>query len=274
VTIEGVDYASVDGNKPPDFAKARAAGLSFAIIRGAYTYEHSALADANLTRDRDAAQRAGLRVGTYLIVGYDPSGPSPEEQAQALIKAYGARRENEMPVALDAETNSLDHGKATGDARRAWLERAYDALRAYYGVVTTYTSANQWAENFGDADSRLGDGPLWVKVPYPWKAGQKPHPESCPAVGELPRPWRRPESPGAWIEQYQGDAKGSSGFSDTVDLNRFLPYVDDGRADARSQWVRARLAAANVAHVSELQHARSRVADSIVGPTTFCDLAR
>lgn len=271
---EGVDYASVDGNKPPDFVKARAAGLTFAIIRGAYTFKGSALTDSTLARDRDAAQAAGLRVGTYLIVGYEAAGPTPEQQAQALIAAYGARRDGELPPSLDAETNSSDHSAAVALNRRGWLERAYDVLHAYYGVVMTYTSSDQWIENFGDASSRLGDGPLWVKVPYPFKAGQPPHPEACPALGVLPRPWRSASSPGAWIEQYQGDAKNSAGFSATIDCNRFLPFVDDGRQDARQRWVRVQLAAANVTRVSELQRARGLVADSIVGPSSFCVLAR
>ncbi len=264
---EGVDYASVDGDKPPDFAAAHAAGLSFVIIRGAYTFG-APRPDLNLARDRDAAQRAGLRVGSYLILDYSPHGPTPEAQAHAFITAYGARRSGELPVALDAETNSLDHSASTGATRIAWLLRAYDALKACYGVVMTYTSENQWSENFGDVDCRLGDGPLWVKVPYPWNARNKPHPESCPPVGVLPRPWRRPGSPGAWIEQYQGDATGSTGFSSTVDLNRFLPYVDDGRPDARAPWVRSKAPVG----VKALQTVSPRVPDGIVGPTTFCDL--
>lgn len=269
MTIEGVDYASVDGNAPPDFALAKAHGLSFAIIRGAYTYGR-ALPDLHLARDRDAAQAAGLRVGSYLIVGY--GGISPEDQAHAFIAAYGDRRPNELPVALDAETNSNDHSVASDAARLAWLERAYDVLKARYGLVMTYTSLDQWTENFGDKDSRLGDGPLWIKMPYPWKEHNAPHPESCPAVGALPRPWRRTDSPGAWIEQYQGDAIGSPGFSATVDLNRFLPYIDDGRPDTRTPWMRKYLAARGMVYVTDLQKHGGRVADKVIGPNTFCDL--
>ena len=267
---EGRDYASIDKNDPPDCVAAHASGIRFVYLRGAFVEYGRPCADPTPARDRDAWAAAGVVVGGYVILSYDPSGPSPEDQIQKFIDTWGPRRSGELPPALDAETGSKDHSSATDAQRKEWLERAYDAMSAYYGFVTTYTSLDQWNTNFGGGPSRVGNGGGWIKIPYPWKEHNPPHPESCPPTpGTLPAPWDDPSSPGAWITQYQGDAVHSTGFSSTVDCDRWILYVDDGRADVRTPWVDGQLAKLGYASVEELQTARGLVADKVVGPATF-----
>ena len=282
----GCDYASVDGNNPPNFAAAYAWGIRFVLIRGAYTYNGRAYVDTTLARDRAPAHAAGMIVGAYLILSYDPSGPSPEMQAQTFIDAYGEVQAGELPVSIDAETNSNDHSASTDAQRLDWVQRAYDVLLAKYGIVMTYTSQNQWSENFGDGPSEIGDGPLWIKVPYPWNADQPPHPEDVPPIGTIPAPWRAAGSPGGFIEQIQGDAKGVPGFSSTGVLSNVFLYYKASATDPRTPWVVQQLVAAgelagpttDAALINNAirgyQAAQRLGVDGTIGPATFAPLAR
>lgn len=268
--MQGVDYGSVDENKVPDFVQAKAKGLTFVIIRGSYCVENSVIHDSNLARDRVAAHAAGLVVGSYVIVDYKLN---PEDQARAFISSFGSRQDHELPPWIDCETNSQIHDAKTVAQRIDWVQRVYDVLQRFYEVVGTYTSENQWGTNFGNMPSRLGNGPLWLKVPYPFKAKQPPHPEACPELGPIPAPWRSSSSPGVWIQQYQGDAKGAPGFTSTVDLNAWN-VTKPGDADALNPWIRTMCARANCTSVAEFQHVHGLVPDGIVGPLTFAALAR
>jgi hypothetical protein len=259
-----LDYASVDGNAPPDFAKVKAAGASAVIFRGAYGYAGSAHLDPTIHRDSAAARAAGLRVGAYLFLSYDAS---PVFQAAALDAVYG-RQAGDLPVALDLE---MDHPPPGTDAMRRLqiAEQAIAALRSLYGQrsVMVYTSLQQWLDHFGDLDSAaLGSAPLWLKTPYAWNLRNPPKLDSAGPLGQLPRPWRRPGSPGAWLQQFQGDALGWDGFSSTVDLSQFLTWRDSA-VDSRSTWVK------NLApNVATWQALHGLDADGIIGPATFSAL--
>lgn len=276
--MEGVDYASVDENAPPNVSVARQAGVKFTIVRGAYTAGNQSRPDLHMGRDRDAwggfsaatGRTTPGAFGSYMILGHSKADPSPVEQVQAFIAAYGKRRLGELPPTLDVEFPS---GRAaTGWTAEQALQRceiALTALQNYYGVVMTYTSTRVWKEDLGDIDSELfARSPLWIKTGYVYKAGNKPHPESCPATpGELPKPWH--DATGVWVHQYQGDAKGYPGFSSTVDCNKFLARDCTKQAILPGSWVAQRLATYNVADVSTFQRACGLVVDGVVGPATF-----
>jgi len=83
-------------------------------------------------------------------------------------------------------------------------------------------------------------GAVLAQGAVPVAARNPPHLENIPALAQLPAPWRVPGSPGAFIEQFQGDAIGVPGFSSTTDLNLFRTYVAS-RLDPRTTWVQARL---------------------------------
>lgn len=265
--MQGVDYASVDENKTPDVLKARAAGVKFAYVRAC----EGTWRDPHMERDRHLWGRGSTNTriagafGAYLILSWGNPDRDPEEQARAFIDYYGPRLPGELPPVLDVE---FPHGRAaTGlSARDAldYIERAYYLLRNYYGIVALYTSARVWHEDLDSLESSIGQvAPLWVKTPYVYKAGNKPHPEACPAPTEIPVPWRHEMSPGAWIQQYQGDAKGYPGFSSTVDCDIFLSRMQE---DA---WVRRRLAHYNMPDVVQFQRVFGLTPDDIIGPATF-----
>lgn len=287
--LQGVDYASVDENKAPDFAAARAAGTRFAIVRGAYPTGGRMRTDAHYGRDRDAIRAAGLVLGSYVILDYS-GAITPEQQVQTFAAAIGTRLPGDLPVGLDVE---FPGGRAsTGLSSKqaiAWVDRAYQALRARFGTVMTYTSARVWHEDLDDRTSVCGDGPVWLKTPYAYKAGNPPHPERQGELGKLPVPWRGTSSPGAWIQQYQGDARPVPGFSSTVDLNAFLA-MRPGETSDRVRWVQLQLRAESGWHtgsvdgltygpstvdaVKMLQTAHGLEADGVIGPVTFAFLAK
>jgi hypothetical protein len=265
--IKGVDYAYVDGNKPPMIEDS---GVSFAIVRGSYWYAdhtgHGVSPDSCLVRDRDSWRHHGVTFGSYMILGWDEDGPTPEQQVEGFIRAYGDRRAGELPPTIDVEgiPASLAHDEAL-----ASLHSAYDAMAARYGIVMIYTSCNVWEEQLGGiASAKLGQCPLWLKVPYAWNAHNPPHPESCPStVTELPAPWKLPNSPGAWIIQYQGDARPVPGFSNTVDLNAWNTHNP-----TNGKWLRQQLARKGCGDVRSFQKANGLQVDGIVGPKTFAAL--
>lgn len=233
----GIDYASVDGNSRPNVDLLRDFGVSFAIVRGSYPVNGRAYVDTHLARDRAALTAGGIVVGSYVILGYNAAGPTPEDQVGRFVDAFGTRAPGELCPFLDVE---FPQGRAatgmSADAAIVWIERAYDALVKVYGVVGTYTSLRVWNEDLASHASHLGEGPLWMKIPYPYKTGQPPHPSSRGTLTELPLPWRSPASPGLVAVQFQGDARGVDGMSSTVDLSYWAP--------ASTTWLDGKLAAA------------------------------
>jgi GH25 family lysozyme M1 (1,4-beta-N-acetylmuramidase) len=268
--IAGIDYASVDGNQLPNFHAAVAAGARFVGIRGAYGYAGKVHSDPTITRDAPGWRVAGAQVFSYLFLTYDCA---PEMQADTLATTY-MRGGSDLPIALDLEMDTPPPG-TTPASRIAYAERALARLQQHYGArgVMIYTSAEQWLDHFGDLDSAaLGACPLWLKTPYAWREHNPPKLDSAGPLGTLPRPWRRPGSPGAWIQQFQGDAIGWAGMSSTVDVNQFLiSKADPG--DPRWAWVVSRFFS-TAPDLATWQRARGLMPDGVVGPATFAQLCR
>lgn len=275
--MQGVDYASIDGNTQPNVAQARKAGVRFAIVRAVGVEHNKCFADPHMARDRDiwsrtdGPQRVAGAFGAYLILGFHSGDPEPEDQARAFIGTYGPRQLGELPPTIDVEFPGELGRKGTAlsaDGALERVERAHALLTSYYGVVMVYTSARVWTEDLDNLTSPIGAvAPLWLKTPYVYRAGNKPHPEACPAIGEIPTPWRvAPNGPGAWVQQYQGDAKNYPGFSSTVDCNAWLTQ------DATGEWVKRRLAYYNCSELTTFQRTHGLTPDGIIGPATFAYL--
>lgn len=263
--IQGVDYAGIDRDEPPVVEKT---GMSFAYVRGAYTFNGKSRADSVMQRDRDLWGKHGVPFGAYAILGWH--GDSPKAQMQTLMEAYGDRRPGELPPALDLEANSAESLRMKPQEILDHALEAYDALVARYGIVAIYTSCRVWREVFGNLPaSRLGYGPLWLKVGYHYKAKNPPHPETCPSsISDLPPPWRQSDSAGAWIVQYQGDAVDVDGFSWTVDLNGWIVKRDS----APGLYVRKLLARHGFGDLRSFQRAGNLAVDGVIGPKTFAAL--
>jgi len=118
-------------------------------------------------------------------------------------------------------------------------------------------------------------------VGYPWKARNPPHPEDIPAAALVPVPWRTLGSPGAFIEQFQGDAIDVPGFTSTVDINEFRNYVASS-SDPRTPWVRGKLNGAGfptgatdatlATAIRGFQARHGLSVDGVIGPMTWATL--
>jgi hypothetical protein len=196
------------------------------------------------------------------------------QQAETFKRCYDARKPGDLPPTIDVEFpgNGIGDTSLTAPQALDRLLTALGVLRAEYGTVMIYTSARVWAEDLRDIDcTDVASCPLWLKVSYPFRAGQPPHRESVPAVGALPRPWRAAGSAGAWIEQYQGDSVAVPGFSSTVDLNEFL--LTGHEPDPRAAWVADRVQSHGRATIDDFQTSVGLAQDGIIGLDTFCALA-
>jgi len=278
----GLDVASVDGNKNPNWGLAKAQGpISFAVVRatqGTWT-------DPAFAKTWPVLESTGLVRGAYMFLNYPAKGKKvsqPDAQAQQFIDTVGDLGETDLPPALDIEFP--DGRKATGlTAEQAleWARTAWTVLHDHYGVPPIiYTSARVWTEDLDDIDAGdLLESPLWL-ARYYWKErtaamrnaaafsdGKKDPP--------VPDPWG-----GAWaIHQYQGDALGVPGFSSTVDMNRFNTLVKGSTGDL-VKWAQRRLGidesgkfdANMAASVIAFQRTKNLVSDGIIGPRTFAAL--
>lgn len=283
MTIDGFDYASVDGNQPPMVANTCA---KFVYQRGAFVYKGRPTVDRHMVRDRDEWGAANVPWGAYLILAWDRRGSTPEEQVAKFVDGYGDRRPGELPPALDLEADDAASVGHTHPTALVWAHRAYDALVSRYGQVVIYTSDRVWRDVFGNLISKMGWSPLWLKTGYPYKTpvDVRKYPDiaarAYKPIEVIPRPWRSwTTMPGAWIHQWQGDALGVPGFTSTVDLNRWKTF--GGAYLSRSEWVRSMLQHAGitgyqsvVAGVRHFQAARELVVDGVVGPRTFAALTR
>jgi len=284
--IFGLDCASVDKNKNPNWGRAKAEGpLSFALLRASY----GRTPDSRFAHDWPEIKMAGLTRGAYLFLRFPKRGreapPDPDVQAQALVDTVGALDRTDFPVTIDVEFpdgGRVDTGMTSAQALD-WVRAAWKVAHDAYGVAPMlYTSARVWREDLNNAPAPdLAESPMWL-ARYFWKAG-RPAARDAGAFAErrldppVPPAWG--DSSNWWIHQYQGDAVEFPGFSSTVDVNRFNPMVKGARGD-RVKWVQRRLGvsetgtfdAAMLAQVRAYQRKRGLVDDGVVGPRTFASL--
>lgn len=285
MTIIGVDYASVDGNKPPDFAAAKHAGVRFAIPRAVYGRRVKdqqdklpVFLDPVWARDKDAIRAAGLKRSAYLFLCFDKAGvqtPQPEAQAQAFIDYVKLDPSVDFVPVIDVEEAAPT---MTAAAMYDWVARAVETLRAHYGCWPgMYTSARVWSENLhSHSPGPLLNCPLWLAKPWPWLARTPMHIDGAPAY----QPTLIPEFGDQWFwYQYQGDAIGCPGFTSTVDADRFRVF-GEGSKGAHVVWAQKRLGIAadgifgpiTTQKVKELQMKNKLAVDGIVGADTFAPL--
>jgi hypothetical protein len=281
----GPDFASIDGNKTPDFTAAKNAGARFAIVRAIYGRSvgtgTTTYADPVWARDKDAIKAAGLVRGAYLFICYPNSQqatPSPVEQAQAFCSYVTLDKGRDLPPIIDVEEAS-DTMRA--DQMFDWTVTVAETLRAHYGAwPMLYTSARVWHENLRDhAAGVLGNCPLWLAKPWPWPVRTEVHLDGAPNYVPYAIP-QFGDSTNWWIYQYQGDAFGWPGFTSTVDANRFHT-LKKGKTGDVVRWVQKRVGTTadgifgvnTEAAVKSFQTKAGLAADGIVGPQTFAALA-
>lgn len=287
----GVDYAGVDGNRPPIWSMFLTAGGSMAWLRASYAYHDPAHQAYVITHDpafaRDwAGIPSTITRGAYMFPVLQAS-QTPEEQvatfAAAVHASGGLRRGVDFPPCLDVEFPQGIIG--TGLDRPgvlAWLRRAVAALRAAFGCwPMIYTSGRVW--NDSDADCLdnppapdLVSCPLWLaRYPYKTRIPAVIPPIAIPKLA-VPTPWR--DQFVAW--QCQGDALGCPGFTSTTDIDEWRT-AKLGDKGGHVAWLQAKLMVAadgdfgpktNAALVA-FQTSRQIPVTGVLDPRTFCALA-
>ncbi|HWN69174.1 MAG TPA: GH25 family lysozyme [Haliangium sp.] len=296
--IVGVDYASVDGNRPPIWIDAKRAcaeqgsSLGFVVFRGAW----GTFADPVIGRDWVNAGAAGLVRGAYLYLRLKPdivAKMSPEDQVHAFADNVGALYDEDLIPTIDVEDTAASPAVELDLVSRAW-----EAMRSIYRAAPMiYTSARVWKEDLKNLPAgAMRASPLWLAKPWPWPTHAKARLDPTPfAKGELdpavPPSWG--DNGNWWVHQYQGDAFPMSGFTNTVDLNRFHVMRQGERGD-RVKWVQRRIFGADSNHycaagnptdidgvfgpstlaaVKTFQTLHLLAADGVIGPKTFAALS-
>src|SRR5437764_3706512 len=239
----GIDYGSVDGNKP-DFAKAKSEGkLHFSIVRG-WCWQ----GDPHWKRDWSILKDNGIVRGTYLFLVFPKGGqkpPSPEKQTKAFLDYVGSMEKTDFPPTVDVEFPGKGRSE-TGMSAAECLDgvrQSWKVIKDALGVAPMiYTSKRVWHEDLSDlAAPDLIESPLWL-TPYVVKEHMPPilDPEKFKGGKydpKVPPPWG--DGDNWWIHQYQGDSRGMPGFFQ-VDMNRFHGMVK-GATGERVKWVQRRL---------------------------------
>lgn len=225
----GVDWASVDGNGKPDLAAAKAAGLSFVILRGDY----SDWSDPTFAANADAVRSAGMTLAAYCMPNYDASAPPAKAQIGAAKAGAALIPGVDMPLWIDIEFSrgilATHQGASLVDARRnitKFLGEIFDEADQQYGARAGYygsqrvTDTNDTDTLNHAADELLADRWSWI-ARYMSGYHEAPH---LAAIDQLPGP-PVPSCHGdqdAWAcWQPQGDAIGFPGFAHTTDIDRW-----------------------------------------------------
>jgi lysozyme len=283
--ILGIDTASVAGNKNTDWVRAKAGGINFAIIRGAW----GTVADKDFAKSWPLIKAAGIVRGAYLFLRMDQDSV---KQVQAFFNVVGKLEPGDLPPSLDVEfpDNKKDtkgrHGCVSWDLTpaeaMARLMAAYTEMaRLFECLPIVYTSGRVWKEDLANMPAPdMIRSPLWL-ARYPYKSGAAVlNPSPSMLAPPVPPPWG--DADNWWVHQFQGDATGCPGFpSGNVDLNRFNPLCP-GDKGARVEWMQAKLNIpltgkfdkATADNVRAFQTSKGLVADGLVGPKTFAFLAR
>jgi len=282
--IKGLDVASVDANKSIDWTAAKQVAFTFAIPRAAWGTSQDSIYAAEWLK----LQRAGYVRGGYLFLRFPSNGkpaPSPTAQATAMCNIVGSLTPDCLPPSLDVEfpgNGASDTGMTVAQLIAGIME-AWDVLYNFYKVAPmVYTSARVIREDLNDKPFpvRMLTSPLWLARYYYNSGPAVANPPDSMAPPPVPTQWNDPDW--WWVHQYQGDATGVPGFTNTVDLNRFNP-MSKGAAGERVKWVQRRigLTGASVdgkfgpatdAALRRFQTAQKLTVDGLIGPATFARL--
>ncbi len=233
----GIDYASVDGNAPPNLLAARGAGARFAFTRAVYgrplsSHSKAPFVDPTWARDEGPIAAAGLGRGAFLFVCYPRNGmytPEPEEQAQAFIDYVDLLPNHDFAPIFDVEERTTLSPEDT----YKWTLRVATALRTHYGVwPIMYTSALDWHEMMNDhAAGDLINCQLWIAKPWPMPVRTSAHLDGVPGYSPHTIP-QFGDSTNWLLYQCQGDALDFPGFDKTVDVSRFNTLARGATGDA------------------------------------------
>lgn len=287
----GIDCAAVDGNKRVNWQQARAAGVTFAILRCSYSTD----ADKFYAAERERVRAAGIVLGGYVFPVFPsvkhPKVPSRAAQIDVAIDAIDWQS-GDLPISLDIEFPGKG-AVETGMMASELLVEVFDMathLRDHLGYwPMLYTSGCVWDEDLANLKApELLDCPLWL-ARYPFSSGKTAVTDAAQInaaraavlkkkggnIPDVPKPWGDQDD--WWIWQYQGDAQ--LPVIGQVDMNRFNTMLP-GVKGARVKWVQRKLGLrpgiydkTMEAAVRIYQAENGLVVDGIIGPRTFAAMA-
>lgn len=194
----GVDVSAYQGNI--DWAKVKASGIDFAIIRLGYRgYESGKLVeDTYAVQNLEGARDAGLRVGAYFFS--QALNTKEVDQEIAFMLEILGERYLDMPIVLDWEIPASSARTARMDARTLTdLQLHFCEVMADKGYTPMVYFNWHQSENLYYL-SELEEYPFWLalyqdRMTYPWK-----------------------------VEMWQYTSSGKvPGINGAVDLNVYMP---------------------------------------------------
>ena len=166
-------------DKPINFKKMHAAGLSFVMIKASDTrYDADRLALKYVKMDRNAAQDAGIYTGFYhyaiLPNVSTPAAITKDARAQAQkvlwrLADLGGYNDQDLPYALDLETRCIQWSSsgacrknATRSAATLWAKTFLKTLKEKTGRTPVLYSSPSFLETALNRDKELNSYPLWI----------------------------------------------------------------------------------------------------------------
>ena len=133
----GIDVSQWQG--AIDWAKVKAAGVQFALLRAGYgdTLSYPSQIDAQYERNYAECKRLGIPVGVYFY-SYATTTEAAKREAQSCL-ALLKGKQFEMPIYYDVEEYSIFKSGKTGDISRAFISELEKA--GYWVGIYTYRSA-------------------------------------------------------------------------------------------------------------------------------------
>lgn len=227
----GVDFFGGDGNttgnRKIDLDAAWKGGCRF-VLRKLYQAPYGP--DAGFGADWKQLDASPMVRGFYVFPDFRPNADPAKVQidhAAAALDAAGGLKPGDLAPGFDTEFGGKPPPRSPAGIAR-FLEEFVTAMKDRWGCWSiNYTSARVWDGT--DVDCLRAPPswisrkcPLWVKTGYRLQARQPLDTQPPTGRPKIPVAWTSKDSPGAFIQQYQGDALHVPGFLGTVDVNRFL----------------------------------------------------
>lgn len=286
----GIDWYGGDGVGRPNLDAAYDAGARYAH-RKALQAPYGP--DTGFIEDWRLLGASKLVRGAYGFPDFTGRTPAKKFVAdlKAVIDAAGGMKPGDLAVGIDIENGGKPWPLGV-DGTLRYLEEIHREVHDVFAHWPMDYSSFRVIDD-RDVDSLRGAptwipdvSPLWDKTGYHLSARSEL--DQHPPTGHplTPKAWTKATSPGAWENQYQGDAIHVRGFErGTVDVNRFLGLNSSAKNDnaevGRINWVRFLLGLdpggwdnALETALGAFQIARSLSPDLDIGPATFAYLSR
>lgn len=256
-----IDYASVDGDPPPDEQALKDQGVVCAFIRADY----GTWRDGTAHRDAQAMLDAGMALGFYTFQLHGRKVPSHEAEAAAFAAETDRWYKGGIAILPPMVDYEIPKGNASTGLSTSELEASLvagvGAYRNEYGVdPILYISGRVYNTTDTDCLGNPPAGPELTECPlalahYVYKTGQATWYQDPGAPPTIPNPWNDVVPPRGheegivgdnfWFHQYQGDTRGIRGIRQ-ADVSIFHP-LGTGASGKRTVWAQRRIGGGLVA---------------------------